>query len=345
MFKKWRSRWRLGALLPLMIWLMTGCSQENLSTLIPAGPVAREQLWLMKFSLGVMLIVFVVVIAVFFYVLVKYRKRKGQTGIPEQVEGNHTLEIIWTVIPFIMLFVLAIPTIMYTFKFEKVYSASEAIQVKVTGHQFWWEFEYPQYGFTTGQDLYIPKGKQIQFELTSKDVIHSFWVPAIGGKRDNNPGLINKMTLLAEKEGVFKGKCAELCGPSHALMDFKVIVLDENDFNTWSQKMRAKPEPMDLSPLAAKGKELFTKNSCISCHAVGGNGGVLGPNLTNFADREMVASIRKNTTENVKAWIKDPNSIKPGNTMFKGYSPYPNFSDDDLDALAAYLESLHVYKK
>ncbi|MBO8162671.1 MAG: cytochrome c oxidase subunit II [Brevibacillus sp.] len=338
MVKRWQHVWRLLALTIVTALTLTGCGDPTLSALIPSGPVAEEQLTLIKLSLFIMVGVIAVVMFIFAYVIIRYRQKPGQTGIPEQVEGNTKLEIIWTVIPIILLFILAVPTVMTTFTLAKDYSEEEgAVNVKVTAHQFWWEFEYPDLGVATAQDLYIPTGKKIMFQLTSKDVVHSFWVPSLGGKTDTVPGLVNKMWLQADKEGVYQGKCAELCGASHALMDFRVVAVSPEEFDSWVEKMKAGPaEPTTAT--AQEGQQLFQQN-CLSCHAVGGQGGKLGPNLTAFGDRQKLAGILENNPEVLKQWIANPAQFKEGNLMpsFEG-----TLSKEQIDALAEYLSGLKI---
>ncbi len=293
----------------------------------------------MMLSLGIMIVVFIVVISIYLYVLVRFRKRKGQQGIPKQVEGSHVLELIWTVIPILLLLVLAVPTVTTTFHLAKDYkSEKDAVKVKVTAHQFWWEFDYPDYGIKTAQDLVIPAGKKIAFELTSADIVHSFWVPSLAGKVDTTPGRINKLYLSADPDQidkVFRGKCAELCGASHALMDFKVKTLSDADFQKWTSDMKA---PKTVAADAKAGEELF-KNKCLQCHAVTPDGAGLGPNLNGFAHREMVAGVldRKNgnNDESIKTWIKDPQAVKPGNSM-----PQLGLNDSQINDLVKYLNTL-----
>lgn len=334
MNNRWQHLYRLLPVLLGLVWLTTGCGDPYLSTLQPSGPVASEQLFLMKLALYIMIGVFLVVITIFFYVIIRFRKREGQTELPVQVEGNHKLEIIWTVIPILLLLIIAVPTVTSTFKLAKNYSNDQnSVLVKVTGHQFWWEFEYPKLGVVTAQELYIPVGKKIQFELESDDVIHSFWVPALGGKTDNNPGLTNNMWLQADKPGTYKGKCAELCGTSHALMDFKVIAVSPEEFDKWVANMK-KPAEIAFSDQAKQGEQVFQK-SCLGCHAVGEQGGKVGPNLTNFGDRDLVAGIRANNKEELEKWIKSPQDVKPGNKM-----PQVPLTDEQVSSVVEYLSSL-----
>ncbi|AFH59549.1 cytochrome B [Paenibacillus mucilaginosus K02] len=278
----------------------------------------------MKLSFGIMLLVVVVVFVIYLYVLVRFRKKKGDKDIiPKQVEGSHTLEIIWTVVPIILLLILAVPTVKYTFQLlEDHRDNKDALPVKVTAHAFWWQFEYPTLGISTAQDLVIPTGKKIAFELTASDVKHSFWVPSLGGKMDTNPGLTNVYYLQADEIDTFKGKCAELCGASHSLMDFKVKSLDAAAFDQWVADMKT---PSTV-PADAKAGETLFKDNCLSCHAVNAQGLGAGPNLNGFASRELVAGILPHNEQSLRDWIKDPQSIKPGAKM-------PAFGENPLEPI------------
>ncbi|WP_213585534.1 cytochrome c oxidase subunit II [Paenibacillus sp. J2TS4] len=330
---RWKFVWRLMPLLAVLAFLLTGCGEPNLSALDPKGPVAREQLFMIKLSIGIMIFVFVVVISIYTYVLLRFSKRKGDKDIiPKQVEGSHLLEVIWTVIPIILLIILAVPTVTYTFKHSEDYTQNDdVLQVKVTAHQFWWQFEYPQHGIVTAQDLVIPAGQKVSFQVTASDVNHSFWVPALGGKIDTNPGMMNVSHLEADEPGIYRGKCAELCGASHALMDFKVVAKTEADFLDWIEAMK---KPATITADAAQGEQIF-KDNCLACHAVGADGLSMGPNLTGFADRELITGILEHNDENLKAWIRDPQAVKPGNKM-----PKVNLTEEQLDQLVKYLNQL-----
>jgi cytochrome c oxidase subunit 2 len=312
--------------------MLSGCAEEA-SPLNPKGVLAQEQLDLMILSLVIMVIVVVVVFVISIYVLVKFRARKGDNSIPKQVEGNHKLEIIWTVIPIILLTILAVPTVGYTFKHDQNLSNDpEAVKVQVVSHQFWWEFNYPELGIYSSQDLYMPVGKKISFEITSADVNHSFWIPALGGKKDTNPGLKSYMHLEPTEVGVYKGKCAELCGPSHALMDFKAVVVTEEEFAAWTADMQEAPV---TSAEVAAGEELFKAN-CIQCHAIQPDGkSPVAPHMNGFAERQAIAGILPMTPEDIKNWIRDPNAIKPGTLM-----PKVEMTEEELDQLTKYLLEL-----
>jgi len=327
---------RLLPLLTGLVLLLTACGREDLSALNPQGPVAEKQFDLMKLSIGIMGLVVVVVFIICIYVLIRFRRRKGDKTIPKQVEGNHTLEIIWTTIPLILLLVLAVPTINHVFGLAKDYSNDKnAVHVKVTAHQYWWEFEYTDYGITTAQDLIVPTDKKIMFELAAADVKHSFWIPAIGGKMDTNPGSTNKMFLEFPKEGVFRGKCAELCGPAHALMDFKAKAVSPESFDRWVAAMKA-PAQMPADPELA---EKFT-SQCLSCHAVGENGGNSAPNLTGVGGRETVGGILYNdeaggVEQNLHDWITDPQKYKKGAMMPTAEDN--SLTPEEVSGIAKYL--------
>ncbi len=300
----------------------------------------------MKTSIIIMSVVVVIVFAISLYVIVRFRRRKGDKTIPKQVEGNHKLEIIWTVIPIIMLVILGVPTVQSVFNLSKDQSDDpDAIKVIVTSHQYWWEFEYPDYGIKTAQELVIPKGKTIAIEAKTADVLHSFWVPSLAGKIDTNPGgTVNHMYFSAPKEGVYLGKCAELCGPSHGLMDFKVKSVDQASFERWTSAIKA-PVAMPSDPAVAAA----LTNQCLVCHAIGDQGGPAYPNLTGIGSRDSVGGILVNVDaddikydnegtvyDNLYRWIKDPEAVKPGNHMAKQY----DLTDQELEGIADYLSKL-----
>jgi cytochrome c oxidase subunit II len=331
------AKWRALPLFAMMALLLMGCGDPRLSTLIPQGKVADMQYDLMIISIIIMTVVIVVVFALYAFVLLKYRRKPGDNEIPEQVEGSHILEMIWTAIPILLVIILAVPTVWQTFELDvdqESAKAKDALKVEVTAHQYWWEFKYPDQEVVTAQELYIPKDKRVILELNSADVIHSFWVPAIAGKTDNNPGITNEMWLEADKEGIYFGKCAELCGDSHALMDFKVRVVDDAEFTAWIEDMKQTEAP--ATQLAKDGQEIFA-NNCLQCHAVGAEGGNMGPALTGFGDNLKIAGILDYSPENLKKWITSPQEHKPGNIM-------PAFdkrlSDEELNSLVEYLTNL-----
>ncbi|MET3698124.1 cytochrome c oxidase subunit 2 [Bacillus oleivorans] len=357
--KKRLHKWRFIPVLAIVSLLLAGCGEPYLSALQPAGTVAQSQLELMILSTTIMVLVILVVTVIFLTVVIKFRRKKGDNEIPKQVEGNHKLEIIWTTIPILLLLVLAVPTVAATFNLADVSGMEpdeegnrEGLVVNVRANLYWWEFEYPDYEVITSQDLVVPTGQKVYFNLKSSDVKHSFWIPAVGGKLDTNTEVVNKFWLEFDPEAadevadnIFYGKCAELCGPSHAFMDFKVKALSQDEFNSWITAMQNYEAPdLTNNELAQRGSELFSEANCISCHAITPQderpeAARTAPNLAAFGDRVRIAGILPHEEEYLKAWLKDPEELKPGNLMT---DTYPDLTDEQIDALTEYLFSLKV---
>jgi cytochrome c oxidase subunit 2 len=217
---------------------------------------------------------------------------------------------------------------------------TNSLLIKVIGHQFWWEFQYPEFNLTTANEVHQPIGRTANFELTSADVIHSFWIPALGGKRDVVPGRTNYLwwTPDPNTSGVYLGQCAELCGYSHANMRMRGIVQTPEDFAAWVRQQQAPAATPPANTPAAQGAQLFTQKGCAGCHTINGTSaaGKTAPDLTHFGSRLTVAAgIMDNNTANVKRWLADPPTVKPGSLM-----PNLGLNGAELDALAAYLEFL-----
>jgi cytochrome c oxidase subunit II len=216
-----------------------------------------------------------------------------------------------------------------------------ALQILVTGHQWWWEVQYrdslASNWVTTANEIHIPVGRPVVFELRSTDVIHSFWPPNLSGKRDQIPGNENSVWFQAESAGVYRGQCAEYCGHQHAKMAFLMVVEQPADFATWLARQRDTAlTPTDS--LTARGQEVFLSSSCVMCHAISGTpaGSRIGPDLTHLASRRtLAAGTLPNTRGNLTGWIVNPQVIKPGAKM-----PPSQLEGADLVALVAYLETL-----
>src|SRR5699024_7015698 len=341
--KAWLGRIKSVTLLGLLTIVLAGCGKENLTALAPKGGSADTSLYLIILTTGVMSLVFFAVVIPFIIVLIRFRKKKGDADfIPEQVEGNQKLETIWTIIPIILVVIMAVPTILATFELADDADAAEHINIDVTGNQYWWHFDYQNEEIATSQDMYIPTDTKVYVNLITSDVLHSFWVPTLAGKLDVNPENVNTMYLDAKEEGVYFGKCAELCGPGHSLMDFKVVAVSEDDYETWVTDMKEfDSEEVELESVAAEGKELFDDKNCLSCHATDNQdyqaGSVpVGPDLTSLSDRSRFAGILLPTEENLVDWIIDPEAIKPGNKMTGAY----DVTDEEAEKIAKYLLQL-----
>ncbi len=214
------------------------------------------------------------------------------------------------------------------------------LKVSVVGEQWWWRVRYlPAQGapVETANEIRLPVGEPVDFELRSADVIHSFWIPSLGGKMDMFPGRPTRLVLKPTRTGRFRGVCAEYCGASHALMAFDVLVLEKPEFERWlAAQRRPAVEP---SGTAAEGRDLFLANGCAACHAIRGTeaAGVIGPDLTHVGGRlSLAAGALPPGADSLKRWIAKTHEVKPGALM-------PHFAmlpPEELDALAAYLESL-----
>jgi cytochrome c oxidase subunit 2 len=340
---KGRIRWRPAALLAGASVLFAACaSNAPQDSLDPAGRVAREidNLFLPVFWIAAG--VFFLVEGALVYFLIRYRHRKGRPEVVRQVHGNTRLEVIWTLIPAVLLAGVAVPTLGTIWDLSRRPSG-DVVEITVTGRQWWWIVEYPGLDVVTANEVHIPVGRPAFISLKSDDVIHSFWVPRLAGKQDLIPGQTHTLTVEADEPGVYSGQCAEFCGLSHANMRFRVIAQSEADFQEWisaQQQDAVTPE----EGLAAEGMKLFLTGKfpggqCIACHTIRGTEqarGTLGPNLTHFASRTTFAgSIFENTPENVALWLRDPPAVKPGSIM-KDYG----LTEREIQALVAYLESL-----
>ena len=280
------------------------------------------------------LVIFIAVEGLLLYCCWRFRERPG-APVPEQTHGHTPLEISWTIAFAVVLLIIGIPTIRIIFKTQEA-PAATALRVDVIAHQWWWEFKYPALGITTANEVHLPVGQTVSFQLHAPDVIHSFWIPYLGGKRDVVPHRVNQLTLTPEVPGEYLGQCAEYCGMSHANMRLRAIVHPKGDFEQWAKAQQAPPvEPRGQA--AEQGKEIFAKSACVGCHTIAGvSAGQIGPSLTHFASRQTFAgSLMPTTPENLVKWIENPSHMKPGALM-----PDLGMRGDQSKALAAYLLSL-----
>ena len=306
-----------------------------MSTLAARSDVARDTLhvygiitWI---AVGIALIVGVALA----WVIVRFRDRPGAPRVPAQTRGHTLLEISWTIAPAIVLLVIAIPTIQVIFRTQAA-PPRDALQIQVLGRQWWWEFRYPSLEVVTANELHVPAGRPVALTLEGPDVIHSFWVPMLGGKRDVVPGRLNRLIFTAEAPGEYRGQCAEFCGVSHANMGMRVIVDAPEAFARWVAAQKAEPAEPATGP-AADGKAIFASSACVGCHAIRGvSSGALGPDLTTFGSRRtLAAGLLPVTIDTVAAWLKNPATLKPDAKM-----PALGLTDDQARAVATYLIGL-----
>jgi len=373
--RRWRHR-SLFILLALaaLLLLAVGCSTGKQSTWDPVGPVADKQLELFNVLLWVMVAVFVLVEGALLYAIIRYRARPGR--VPSRTHGNLTLEITWTIIPTILVLGLGIWSVFTLFELDKPPSSDKnVLQVNVTAHQWWWEFEYPDAGggkrITTANELRIPVDRSVQFNLQSDDVLHSFWVPKLAGKVDVIPTRTNKLWFKADSSKIdslpatFYGQCAELCGVAHALMRMRVTVLSQEGFDSW---VRNYGPPTPQTGRAKEGMTTFTVN-CALCHTInppnrpdfddsavqqsrmdgffaGGDiTPVPAPNLTDLRTRQTLgAGLMDLNVQNLRRWLHNPDDVKPGNRMSERAQIYQlgdiSLTDDEIDGLIEYLLQL-----
>jgi cytochrome c oxidase subunit 2 len=268
--------------------------------------------------------------------ILKFRARPDSPE-PEQIHGNTRLEVGWTLAPALILVAVAVPTIATIVDLSR--KPANAVNVTVIGHQFWWEYRYDDLGVVTANELRMPVGRPVELKLNSDDVIHSYWIPPLGGKQDVVPGRDNRMHLIADAPGEYLGQCAEFCGDSHANMRAKAIAMTPQDFDAWVAGQRAPAVTAAAGTPAEEGFTVFGQRGCGSCHTVEGVAtGTIGPNLTHFATRTTFAgSMFDNTDANLRKWLSDPQGVKPGNAMV---IPGGKLSPDEVTKLIAYLNTL-----
>ena len=320
---------------------MTSPSASPTSIFAPVSTPAQSILDLSLFVLVITAAIFIVVFSLLVYALVKFRNRTANDGCePAQVYGSTQVELAWTVIPILIVVVLFLATARVIASIQKTTRPGNAIEVTVVGHQFWWEYRYPSLNVVTANELHIPvsdPGHPTPTFLTllSADTDHSFWVPRLAGKTDLIPNHPNTMWMDPHETGLYLGQCAQYCGTQHAKMLLRIYVQKRDEFDRWIQEQS---RPAQISDSASAGQRIFERTACVNCHAVRGTAakGRFGPDLTHLMSRDTIASgAALNTPENLRRWIQDPNLIKPGSRM-----PAMGLSDPELNAMAAYLETL-----
>jgi cytochrome c oxidase subunit 2 len=334
------NRTRRAELAALTALGLAGCQSAPVtlhSASLAADRIARLG-WFMT-ALGALILLTVIVIQ-------WLSVRRGLERDPVAVDlGPHKPSwIVWggAVMPTVVLVIVFLVGSSALGRFPVRANASDLV-VHVSGRQWWWRFEYdgrnPGDEVVTANELHIPVGKSVRLLLTSQDVIHSFWVPALQGKLDLIPGDTNELRLIAERPGRYDGRCAEFCGVQHAHMSFTVVAESPDDFERWLAGQQAPArEPTDSETLA--GRQLVVGGACAFCHRIKGTeaNGRVAPDLTHLASRATIASgTLPNTPGYLEAWITNAPSLKPGTQM----PALPQFSGRELRAITAYLRSLN----
>jgi len=315
-----------------LVPLLAGCG-TNVDGLNPVTPQGDSIERLFVLSLVLSGLVFLLVAGLLGWFMLRYRAGPHARE-PAQRTGNRRLEIVWTAAPALLLTGLFVLTVRTMLDVED--PPPEGMHIQVIGHQWWWEYRYPD-GTVTANDLHLPTGAPVALDLTSADVIHSFWVPQLGWKIDLIPGKTNTIWFTVPDPVELDGACAEYCGAQHAWMRIHVVAQSPADFAAWLAA-QDQPAAAPTDPLAVQGQQVFFESSCASCHTIAGTSanGTAGPDLTHIASRPTLgAGVVANTPRNLSHWVRDPQTIKPGVLM-----PAFTFSDADLQALVAYLEGL-----
>jgi len=338
--------WHLAALA-----LLAGCGEDHVrrypqTTFHPTTEFARTSDFLFKLSLGLGIGVGVLVLGIMCWFLWKFRYHPG-AGEPKQIHGNTRLEVAWTLIPALILAVIAVPTVKAIFETQQEPPAN-ALTVEVIGKQWWWEFRYPQPNgdtVVTANEIHVPMGRPVHLVLKSDNVLHSFWVPQMGGKRDLITNRVNHLVFTPEEPGVYYGQCAEFCGTSHSLMRMRLVAHTQAGFHQWlANEARPAVEPLPSDSAVALGKQLVTTGVCAGCHVIEGTpmAAHVGPSLTHFGRRRTVAGgIMENNAENLRRWITNAPYVKPGSKMpALGEHVGGSLTDQQITYIIAYLQSL-----
>jgi cytochrome c oxidase subunit 2 len=318
-----------------------------------ATPAANEK-HIAMFVLGITAGIFVVVAGLIVFTIWKFRRRHDDDTHqePAQVYGSNQIEVAWTVIPILIVFVLIGVTARVIAAVQNQSPPKNMVKVRIVGHQWWWEIEYPDYGIVTANELHVPVSKDGQnaayLRLESQDVIHSFWVPQLSGKTDLIPNRINYMWIDPSEAGVYLGNCAEYCGTQHANMLLRVTAQPREEFEKWAKAEQQTPPSAIPAPTEAnaaplqpvgQGRATFESLSCVSCHNIKGTAaqGKFGPDLTHLMSRQTIgAGVTTNTTAHLRAWVNDPQTIKPGCLM-----PSLKLTNNQLNQVMTYLQSLN----
>lgn len=311
--------------------LLVSCGNELV--LNPQGPGAVEiarSWWILYWSA---LVVCLLVFAILFAAIWRRRRSEVDAG---QAEARGKAAVLWGggIIPLLLLIVTTV-LILLGMRWLDTRAPDDALTVHITGHMFWWELDYADYGFASANELHIPVGEPVRLELESADVIHSFWVPQLHGKMELVPGRTNELVIQADAPGVYSGFCAEFCGPGHSHMRIMVIAQMPDEFEAWAQGQAEDYSPPDTE-LAEQGQEVFQRLICSNCHTVRGISEAaveVGPDLTHLGTRSTLAArTLANTRSQLANWITDPQGIKPGNNM-----PATPMTGQELDALIEFL--------
>lgn len=324
----------------LVAVVLTGCRGTQ-SALDPAGHQAAriDHLWWLMFWVSTA--VFGLVILFLCIAVVRRASGEDKQPPPRPVQRRLTAVVSGAVVVTVIILFIFLTDSFLTGRTLSSIEAPNARIITITGHQWWWKVRYEDpiasNIVVTANEIHIPVGEPVQFKLKSSDVIHSFWIPNLHGKRDLIPGRTTTLWIRADRPGAFDGQCAEFCGMQHARMRFRVIAQEPQEFQLWLEHQRA-PARTPSTPSEQRGQKVFLSNTCIMCHTIRGTRAVasVAPDLTHLASRQTIAAnTLRNTRGHLGGWVLDPQRIKPGNRM-----PPNDIAPEDLHPLLDYLMSL-----
>jgi cytochrome c oxidase subunit II len=376
-----RAARRLSRLAPWFVLVLvlagTACSRDfPQTTLAPKGDLARIEDDVFYATVKWATLVFVLVEGALVYAIFRFRGKPGDAE-PEQIHGNTTLEIVWTVIPALILAVIAVPTVKAIFKENETPKGGDVLTVEVIGHQWWWEFRYPSLNLTTANELHVPVGRTVSLKMGAYDVIHSFWLPQFAGKRDVFPNRETRLWFTAEEPGEYTGQCAEFCGIQHGRMAFRVMAQAPAAFDAWAEHMKtlgappaaqARPDSVKTSsagatvqqadakpgatapsadstkaapaedPLAAQGQKLFLMKGCVGCHSLVAYNAPQGLLGPNLANVGARTYIAAGTLPNTDENLAHWIRV-PQDVKHGVLMPNLGVSEDEAKALVAFLRT------
>lgn len=321
----------------LVLLALAGCTARP-ESFDPISSRGRSVSDLFILTLVLMAVIFIALVVLVAYILFRFRSRPDGPA-PRVVGHTNRWQAGW-IAGMVVLFVI-LGVIMARTMHKVTAEDAGAVTIQVIGHQWWWEFRYPDSGVVTANELHVPVDTPLRLRIDGADVIHSFWVPQFGWKMDAIPGKTNTMSVELDRAGTFEGACTEFCGAQHAWMRIRVVAQPADQYKDWIAQQQ-QPSALAQGALAQQGQKIFLENTCINCHTVrfadgSRTPGGVGPDLTHVGSRETIgAGVLPNTPDNMRRWIRNADAIKP-HVLMPGFD---SLTDDEVEALTEYLEGL-----
>lgn len=327
---------RIGFLVTIMVLLLAAGCSPTANFLVPASPVASREAGFFRLLLGMSAVVFVIVEGLLIYNVTHHAKERHEEIVPPQRYRQYVVEALYTGIPVVLVVIIFVITMRTMSAVAAPPPQPGDLNLRIVGHRWWWEYDYPDLNIKTANELHIPVNTNVQIDLESMDVIHSFYVPQLSGKTDAIPGLTNHMWLRGDTVGQYHGQCSEYCGENHANMRITVYVDSQADFDAWVANQQ-QPPAAPQGDLQQAGHDIIVDGVCSGCHDLGedGPGNPTAPDLTHLMSRKTFAgAIFPLNNSTLTAWLEDTQAMKPGNDMDH------KFSAEQIQALVAYLSTL-----